>query len=1111
MNNFTHLNLHTEYSFIDSIIKIGQIICLYKDLKIKTICVTDLLTVCSFYEYYFYCYENNIKPMIGSQCFVLVNGNVIGIILLAKTFIGYKNIMNILSNSWIHGNINNGVFVKLQWINKNFEDLIVIVNLRFLLLNEFGYNESDIKNLINSIYLFFEDNFYLEINKINLPFENYINEKIFNISKKLKIKLVGTNSVKFLFKEDFISSLGKVLISQEDFDDSELFFEYTDQQYIKNYNEFNYCFRNLKKCVKNVSNIVNDCNLLFKSYGFNLPRIKVDKFKVRKKIFNNLLKKGLKNRVLKKNKNILVYLNRINKEIIIIKKMCLIDYFLIIFEFIFWSRKRNIPSGPGRGSGASSLVSYALYITDIDPVNENLLFERFLTSERQSMPDLDLDFCVLERNSLIDHMFDYYEYNNTSQIITFHNLSIKSLIRDLSRAVGLDYLSGDRFSKSIPFSLELCMEDIFRKYLSIRSFISSNQKCLDIWRTAIKIEGIYATISKHAGGVIISKNNMFNLTAILFDDDDCLSQYEKSYTQEIGLLKFDFLGLKTISVIHVSLSIIPENSTGEFNIDDYQTYQMINSLETDLVFQLESNGMKKMIQRSSINNIYDIISYLSLFRPGPIQTGCLNIFLNRKNNLEETYYPYKEDNFLFLKIFLSYTHGIMVFQEQVIQIILVFFECTIYDSEKIFNFMINNSFDKLNFLFYIFEKKCKKLNLLEVKVQKLFFLIVNFACYSFNRTHAHSYAKIVYQTAFIKANYLLEYCISNIYVDQLLNIDLDRIIFNLKTIGIIFYKPDINISDENFKIYKKGILYGFSIVKFIDEEFIDKILYYRNKIFFYNNFEIFCKIFSIFKINNKNIIENLIFCGFFDCFRMNRVNLYINFQFIFEKIYVLKQEYNRSIIYKYLNFMDYSKLPYINEKTLYVFYMDMINIEKKLLKFAISNIPSDFYYYNFLGHKYYNTLYRMEKLYINIVIATVKKKFFYEKKINIFRIFNNEKIFVIDLFSRFVAVPNEEFAFVFLLRYNEKKFKFQLIRCLIMEYFMSSIGSVIILIINNIFKIFNIISYLFNFFSINGSIIFIKSKKFFLNTKLCIKINEEIILNLKFLGLNNFFNYYSCK
>uniref|UniRef100_A0A8D8RWU3 DNA polymerase III subunit alpha n=1 Tax=Cacopsylla melanoneura TaxID=428564 RepID=A0A8D8RWU3_9HEMI len=249
-------------------------------------------------------------------------------------------------------------------------------------------------------------------------------------------------------------------------------------------------------------------------------------------------------------------------------------------------------------------------------------------------------------------MFDYYEYINTSQIITFHNLSTKSLIRDLSRAIGLDYISGDRFSKSIPFSLELSMEDIFKKYLSVRSFISSNEKSLDIWKISTKIEGVYASISKHAGGVVISKNNIFNITPILFDDEDCVTQYEKTILQEIGLLKFDFLGLKTISIINLTISMIPEKSTGEFNIDDYHTYKMINNLETDLVFQLESNGMKKMIKRSPIENIFDIIFYLSLFRPGPIQSGCVNIFLNRKNNLEETYFPYKEENFLFLKIFL---------------------------------------------------------------------------------------------------------------------------------------------------------------------------------------------------------------------------------------------------------------------------------------------------------------------------------------------------------------------------------------------------------------------------------------------------------------------------
>ncbi|WP_433927816.1 DNA polymerase III subunit alpha [Candidatus Carsonella ruddii] len=1111
MNNFTHLNLHTEYSFIDSIIKIGQVISLYKEQNIKSICVTDLLSVSSFYEYYFYCYDNNIKPLIGAECFILYNGNILGCILIAKTFNGYTNLLNILSHAWRYGNIDNGVFIKMKWLLNYYKDLIIIINIRHYILGEFGFIKSEFNYLIKYILFLFEQNCYFEISKVNLPFEEYVNKKIFFFSTEFNIKLIATNSVKFLFKEDFASSISKILLAQEDLVDSELYFEYTNSQYLKKYFEMKKIFSKNIECLNNIKNIIEDCNLNFKCYNFNLPKIKINNFYIRKKIFNNLLKKGIKNRIGKKKRNFLPYLNRINKELILIKKIGLIDYFLIIYEFIYWSKKKFIASGPGRGSGASSLICYSLYITDIDPVNENLLFERFLTSERLGMPDLDLDFCVLERDALINHLFDYFNYTNTSQIITFHNLSTKSLIRDLSRAIGLDYLSGDRFSKSIPFSLELSMEDIFRKSLSVRSFISSNEKSLDIWKISTKMEGIFSKIGKHAGGVVISKNNIFNITPILFDDDDCITQYEKNILQEIGLIKFDFLGLKTISIINITLNMIPEKTTGEFSIDDFHTYQMLNNLETELVFQLESYGMKKMIKRSPINNIFDLILYLSLFRPGPIQSGCVNIFLNRKNNLSETYYPYEDHNYIFLKIFLSYSHGIMIFQEQIVLIIHSFFECTIYDSEKIFNIMISNSIKKINILNKIFKKKCIKFNLSDVESNKLFYLIVTFACYSFNRTHAHSYAKIVYQTAFLKSNYLLEFCLSNIYVDQLLGIDLDRIIFNLKTIGVRFYKPDINISDENFKLYKKGILFGFSVVKFIDDDFIDRILYYRNKIFFYNNFEIFCKIFSVFKIKNKKIIENLIFCGFFDCYRINRVFLYINFQFMYEKIIFLKKEYNRSLIYKLIDYIDYSYLPIVKNKILNVFHLDLLNIEKKLLKFFVSNQPSDFFYSKFLGHNLYNSINRINKKKINSTIATPKKKLFFEKKIDIFRIINNNKIHIIDKYSKYTALPNIEIAFGFLLLYNKKKFKNQIIKCYDIFHFIYSIGYIYIIIIKNIFFIKNIFSLLFNNFNFIGSKIYIKYKNMIFSTKLCVKINEKIILNLKFFNIINFFCYVCTK
>ncbi|QLK13995.1 DNA polymerase III subunit alpha [Candidatus Carsonella ruddii] len=1111
MNNFTHLNVHTEYSFVDSIIKTGQLINIYKNMGIKSICVTDLVSITSFYEYYFYCYDNNIKPLIGAECFILINGNIVGIILLAKTKIGYQNLMLILSNSWRYGNIENGVFIKLYWLKKLFKDLIIIINIRQYILNNNGFNQNEFFFIMKNLLFIFENDCYLEINRINLPFEDYINEKIFFYSRKLNIKIVATNSVKFLNKEDYTSSIGKVLLNQEEFNNEELYFEYSNDQYIKTYKEMKKIFFDYLESITNINNIVNDCNLNFKCYKFDLPKINIKKFNIRKKIFINLLKKGLKSRILKKNKNYFPYINRLNKEIILIKKLNLIDYFLIITEFIIWSKKKSIPSGPGRGSGASSIICYSLYITDIDPVSENLLFERFLTSERSGMPDLDLDFCVLERDSLIDHMFEYYNYSHTAQIITFHNLSAKSLIRDLARAIGLDYLSGDRFSKSIPFSLELSMEDIFRKYLSVRSFISSNEKSLDIWKISTKIEGVYSKIGKHAGGVIISKNTLYNITPILFDEDDCLTQYEKNILQEIGLLKFDFLGLKTLSIINLSLSMIPEKSTGEFNTDDFHTYQMLNNLETDLVFQLESHGMKKMIKRSSIENIYDIIMYLSLFRPGPIQSGCVNIFLNRKNNLEKTYYPYKDNNFVFLKIFLSYTHGIMIFQEQIVLIITTFFECTMYDSEKIFSIMISNSFKELKIINKIFIRKCFKLKLSNYESNKLFYLIVAFAQYSFNRTHAHSYAKIVFQTAFLKANYLLEYCLANIYVDQLLGIDLDRIIFNLKTIGIFFYKPDINISDENFKLYKKGILFGFSVVKFIDDDFIDRILYYRNKIFFYNNFEIFCKIFSIFKIRNKKVIENLIFCGFFDCFRINRLFLFINFQFIYQKIILLKKEYNRSLVYKMVFYIDYSYLPNIRKKISNVLSLDILNIEKKLLRFYISHQPSDLYFAKLLGFFNFNSINRLEPIEKNITIATPKKKLFFEKKINIFRLFNNDKIYIFDRYSKYIALPDVEISFSFLFNYNKKSKKHLIVKCWNSIPFIFSIGSIFYVFINNIKILTQSIIFLYNNFNFTGSKIFFIYKKKVFSTKICVKVDEKIILNLKFLGVKNFSCFFCSK
>ncbi|AFP83496.1 DNA polymerase III subunit alpha [Candidatus Carsonella ruddii] len=1103
MSNFTHLNLHTEYSIIDGIIKIEKLINYYKLIKINSICVTDIANIASFPEYYYHCLENNIKPLAGIELFLIYYDRVIPIIILAKNFFGYLKIMEITSNCWRYSNLDNGVFVTKNWLINNFKNIIIILNLRYLFLDIF-LNKEEFIIFLKELKIFFSDDIYIEICKINLPFEKYINKKIIFIANFLNINMAATNSVKFMFKDEFNASLSKVLISQNiEFNDS-LFFDYSEHQYIKTFNEMNLIFKNFKKPLLNTLDIINKCNLNFNIYKLSLPKINLKKYNIRKKVFHLLLKIGLKKRIKKKNKNIHYYLNRINKEIIIINFLSLIDYFLVITEFMHWVKKNKIASGPGRGSGSSSLICYGLYISDLDPVNENLSFERFITSERIGVPDLDLDFCAIERDIIVDHIFDYYNYRNVSQIVTFHGLSVKTSVRDVGKSLGIDYSFGERLSKSIPFSLTLSMEKIFRTNLRVRRYIATNKKGFDIWKISSQIEGMFRNISKHSGGVIIANEGVNKNSPILVDEDDILTHYEKIILQDIGLIKFDFLGLKTISIIGLTLNMLPEEYSKYFIIDDFHTIQLINYGDTELVFQLDSNGMKKLIKYHFVENVFDLINLLSLFRPGPIQSGLIDDFVNRKHNLKICYYPYKETNYIWSYPALIFTHGVILFQEQIFQLILIYFECDNFSAEKVYNAMLYKH-KTLIYLKIFFVKKCFRFKINKLDSEVFFNLIERFALYSFNKTHAHSYSKIVYQTAYLKSNFLLEFCIANILVDQLLAFDLNKVLMDVKLSGVVIYPPDINISQENFKVYKLGIVYGFSIVNFIDEVFIDKILYYRNKLFYYNNFEVFCKIFSIFKIKNKKIIENLIFCGFFDCFRINRINLFINFQFIYEKINLLLKEYNRSIIYKFLNYIDYTNLYLLKKRYLDSNPTNLLNLEKKILKIYSTTLPSYLFFLRLLGHNNFNNLERFEQNKVNFTVAVVKKPHFFERNKKNFKAYN-EEIFLYYKISRKMSLPKNDMSLLMAFsNINKKNF---LIFRVITSKLLNNFNSLIFLFVKQK-NIINILKNIINMFTFLGSKIYfclkIKKKFYFFDTKITVNLNESFNTFLNSIGIKKFF------
>ncbi|XZR52686.1 MAG: DNA polymerase III subunit alpha [Enterobacteriaceae bacterium] len=905
-NNFIHLHIRSNYSLIDGLIKIKNLIKKAKELNINSLALTDFNCLFGILKFYKLAYKFKIKPIIGADFYIKnINEEISQLTILASNNEGYKNLKLLITKIYKNG-YNNilGPIINYNLLKKYRYGLIILSGGCFGDIGKFiiQKNYDQINYTLDFYQKYFSNNYYFEIIRTNRKNEeNYIN-KIISIAENRNLPLVATNDVCFLNKNDYNAHKIRLNINNTNILNIK---KYSNKQFLRSEEEMCKLFKDIPESLINSYEISKRCNVIIKFNKFFLPFINKNK-KTYSKYLNILTKKKLEikiKKILYNNiKNIIIrsnYYKRLNKELKIINKIKFSNYFLIVMEFIQWAKKNNIIVGPGRGSGTGSLVAFSLNIINIDPIKYNLIFERFLNPERITMPDFDIDFCVEKRDKVINHIKNIYGYKSVVQIITFGTLAAKAAIRDIGKILGYSYNFIDHIAKLIPIDLGITINKALISEPSFLKIYQENVEAKALIDISCKLEGIIKNVSKHAGGIVISPGKITNFTPLFYDENgkNPISQFDKIDIENIGLVKFDLLGLKTLTIIKFALKMINLNSKikkkkniSKLSLKDKKSYNLLKNTNTTAVFQLESNGMKDLIRKIKPNCFNDIVALIALFRPGPLKSGMVQNYINRKNGKEKIFYPDIKLEHKFLKPILKSTYGIILYQEQVIEIAKILSGYNLGTADILLRAMKKK---KKNI---ITEKKKFIINAIKNSINKklsikIFELLKKFSNYSFNKSHSVAYSIISYQTLWLKTHYPLEF-MTSVMTSEMQNTKKLIILVNeCKRMKLNILPPNINKSLYNFNIDKnKNIIWGIGAIKGIGETTAKYIIKLRNKNSKFKNFFNFCMLIDKNKIN-KRILEKLIFSGSFDFTKQNRSFLY----YILNDIIKITEYYKKDI------------------------------------------------------------------------------------------------------------------------------------------------------------------------------------------------------------------------
>nr|BET44434.1 MAG: DNA polymerase III subunit alpha [Candidatus Aschnera chinzeii] len=966
--NFIHLHVHTEYSIINGLSKINCLIDKAIAYNMPAIAITDFTNLYGIIKFYTAAHLAGIKPIIGVDFYLedaIVDTQYSSLTILAKNNQGYKNLILLISQAYANGYGDIGPTIKRDWLVKHKEGLILLSggcngDIGKLLLHK---DKKLLKKYLSFYETYFHNNYYIELIRTGRINEEEYNNYAINLASEKNIPVVATNDVCFIDSSDYYAHEIRVAIHDGYIlNNHKRSNKYSKQQYLRNSEEMLQLFSDIPEALFNSVEIAKRCNVTISLGKYFLPKLLFNKTEINSLLIQTAtvgLQKRLK--LLYSNPDIRndikdKYYLRLNSELEVINKMGFPAYFLIVMEFIEWSKNNGIPVGPGRGSGAGSLVAYALNITDLDPIKFDLIFERFLNPERISLPDFDIDFCMVRRDEVIEHVSKLYGKDSVSQIITFGTMAARAAIKDVGRVLGYPYGFVDRISKLIPSDIGITIKKAFILEPQLRALYDNDDEIKLIIDMACKLEGIIRNAGKHAGGVVISPTKITDFSPIYCDAEgkNSLTQFDKNDIESVGLVKFDFLGLKTLTIINYAVNAINngklKNKIAPININliplnDQHCFNLLQRGETTGIFQLESYGIKELIKRLRPDCFEDIVALVALFRPGPLQSGMVDNFINRKHGKELIYYPDINWQHSLLKPVLESTYGIILYQEQVMKIAQVLAGYSLADAD-----MLRIAISKKNTAEMIAHRKIFQSGAIKNGIDsnlamKIFDLLEKFANYGFNKSHSVAYALISYQTLWLKTYYPAEFMAAAMTADMD-NVDkLVCLIHECRRIGLKILLPDINIGLYNFHVNEKGeIVYGLGAIKGVGIASIKTIISLRENCGIFKNFFDFCIKVCNKKINRR-VIEKLILSGACDILGIERINIMNSLDDIFiavEQI-VKKNNNGQEELFDDINDISYQKKYLLNKKINKWSKHTILHGERETLGLYLTSHPINIY------------------------------------------------------------------------------------------------------------------------------------------------------------------------
>lgn len=884
-SDFVHLHLHTQYSLLDGACLLENLIQKIKDSKMPACAITDHGNMFGAIEFYDLAMKNGIKPIIGSEVYIAPDSRFeksshgiqdasFHLILLAKNETGYRNLMKLVSIGFLEGFYYRPRIDK-EVLAKHKEGLICTTACLKGEVPHLIYTKQLIqaRKVVDEYKnIFGKDNFYLEIQDNLIPEQDVVNRELIKMAKDMDIGLVATNDVHYLEPEHARAHETLLCIqTQTTLDDPNRMRLSTDEFYFKSKAEMSRTFGDLApEALKNTIAIAEKCNLELDFKIAHLPNYKAPEGKTSAGYLRELVHDGLQKKYPEGTDEIK---KRVEHELKVIENFGYTSYFLIAWDFVHYAKESGIPVGPGRGSAAGSVVSYALGITSIDPLKYDLLFERFLNPERISLPDIDIDFCYERRGEVIDYVVKKYSKENVAQVITFGTMMARAVIRDTGRALGIAYSDVDKIAKLVPNDLNITLSHALEQEPELRNLYKSDPKIAQLIETSLVLEGLTRHASTHAAGVVISEEPLVNHVPLYkIQDGQITTGYPMTSLEKIGLLKMDLLGLRTLTVVSEAIKIIRRTKGIDLDIEklsleDKKTYKLLSNAESIGVFQLESSGMRDLLKKLRPERFEDIIALLALFRPGPIGSGMLDDFMKRKHGEIKIRYDHH-----LLEPILEETYGVILFQEQAMRIASNLAGFSLAQADNLRRAMAKKTPEVMVQMREHFVNGCAKNNIDRKSASKIFDHIEFFAGYGFNKSHSAAYAMISYRTAYLKANFPVEF-MTALLTSEKDNLDKITVYINEAVrMGIKVLPPDVNESFANFTVVGDSIRFGLWAVKNVGEGAIDSIINMRQKSGKFKSIYDFTeKVDS--RLVNRKVLESLIKCGALDSLGLYRSQL----------------------------------------------------------------------------------------------------------------------------------------------------------------------------------------------------------------------------------------------